>query len=405
MRVFKRGDVWFCAFYDLAGRRHRRSTRCHDRRAAEVVARRWEQAAADPAGATQAAATVEDALDLLLKLRREEAAAKKRSQETVRYYEQKTGVLVRVLGAETLLATLTAQLLDGYVTTRRREKSSEHTIHKELGALHVALRLAKRRGLWRGDLEELLPPAPVDYKPKTRFITYAEMPVLLAELDSDDSARAAFCMATSAELGATTRTTRKDLELDPIPVRGTKNSERDRKVPLVTKWQGVLLEHAKEHAQGIAGALFKNEAADFRSALKYAARRAGMAHVSPNDLRRTFSTWLRAEGVALETIAPLMGHKTTRMLELVYARLPVDLLRARLLQELGQRDTGGTDGSKKASTGETSETPKVLKLAPRAGFEPATRGLTVPFGSLPLPRDFAAVQARHSVDGTPVGRR
>jgi hypothetical protein len=70
MRLFKRGATWFCAFYDHAGRRHRRSTRQHDKRAAEAVARRWEQAAANPAGAAQASCTVEDALSLRLALRR-----------------------------------------------------------------------------------------------------------------------------------------------------------------------------------------------------------------------------------------------------------------------------------------------------------------------------------------------
>jgi integrase len=50
-----------------------------------------------------------------------------------------------------------------------------------------------------------------------------------------------------------------------------------------------------------------------------------------NDLRRTYSTWLRADGVPNELSAPTMGHKDTRMLDRVYARLSPGLLRLRLL--------------------------------------------------------------------------
>src|SRR5690606_9130767 len=43
--------------------------------------------------------------------------------------------------------------------------------------------------------------------------------------------------------------------------------------------------------------------------------------VSPNDLRRTFASWLKQEGVDSMTVAHLMGHSSTRMVELVYGRL------------------------------------------------------------------------------------
>src|ERR1700674_3235378 len=112
MRLYKRGLVWFCAFYDDSGRRQRRSTRSHDRRAAETRARAWEQAAAGPAHAAQAACTVEDALDSLLTDRRELVRAKRRSQETVDFYEKKAGHLVRLLGSDTQLASIDARALD-----------------------------------------------------------------------------------------------------------------------------------------------------------------------------------------------------------------------------------------------------------------------------------------------------
>jgi len=55
--------------------------------------------------------------------------------------------------------------------------------------------------------------------------------------------------------------------------------------------------------------------------LERACARAGIPRCTPNDLRRTYSTWLRADGVPNELSAPTMGHKDTRMLDRVYARL------------------------------------------------------------------------------------
>ena len=49
---------------------------------------------------------------------------------------------------------------------------TDHTIAKELVALRAALKLAKRRGIWKGDPAEVLPVgfAP-EYKPRNRFLT------------------------------------------------------------------------------------------------------------------------------------------------------------------------------------------------------------------------------------------
>jgi integrase len=49
-----------------------------------------------------------------------------------------------------------------------------------------------------------------------------------------------------------------------------------------------------------------------------------------NDLRRTFGTWLRKQGVDPSLIAPAMGHADSRMVERVYGRLPPENLRSQI---------------------------------------------------------------------------
>lgn len=50
------------------------------------------------------------------------------------------------------------------------------------------------------------------------------------------------------------------------------------------------------------------------------ASRADPVHV-PNDLRRTFASWLVQNDVPLLTVATLLGHSSTRMVEKVYGKL------------------------------------------------------------------------------------
>jgi integrase len=206
---------------------------------------------------------------------------------------------------------------------------SEHTIHKELVVLRSALKLAKRRGLWSGDLDAVLPVgfAP-DYEPVERWLTRPEIEKLIGELTPDHAARVAF-MVGGAEWNATERAQREDIaaDLSSVRIRGTKRKTRDRVVQLVMQWQKDLVGFARDHAQGKDDALFafwQNRVRD----IKAACERAKIEPCSPNDLRRTCMTWLRAEGMLPSEIAPFAGHVDSRMVEKVYGRLNPDQLAA-----------------------------------------------------------------------------
>ena len=54
--------------------------------------------------------------------------------------------------------------------------------------------------------------------------------------------------------------------------------------------------------------------------------RGGLARVSPNDLRRTFASWLKQAQVDSFVVAQLLGHSSSRMVELVYGRLDAKTL-------------------------------------------------------------------------------
>jgi integrase len=95
-----------------------------------------------------------------------------------------------------------------------------------------------------------------------------------------------------------------------------------------------LLEYALTHSHGQEGLLFGSWT-NVRRDLHRACEAVEIRHCSPNDLRWTCATWLRAAGASPELIAPVMGHADTRMVERVYGRLPVEDLRRRLAQAMG----------------------------------------------------------------------
>jgi integrase len=329
MRLYKRGRIWWAQYYQ-DGKRQQKSTRCRDYTAAQAVARRFERDAADPVDATQAAATVHGALNLLLDNRTDLVQVGKRSPDTLAYYKIKVGHLDRLLGALSL-RTLHARDVDDYIAARRREShAKETTIAKELGALGAALKLAKRAGLWTGDLGAVMPVGfSPEYKPRSRALSPDEVRALLVELAPDRAAHVAFIGGTGASWRESVTARREDVGAWSVLLRGTKRSTRWRVVPLVTAEQIELVLFACEHGEGADGLLFRPWTG-VGWALRSACKRAGIAHATPNDLRRTYGSRLRAGGVAPDVIGAAMGHSDSRMVERVYGRLPVDALAGRL---------------------------------------------------------------------------
>lgn len=377
MRLLKRGDIYYVRYWS-GGRRISKSTKLSDRRAAEAKGREWEREAADPDHTRTRGATLNDAFGLLLDGREEQVRAGRRSEHTVDFYRTKAGHWLRLLGHNFPLSEINARVVRDYITARRSETSNEpitpeeaakrnaagerekdgrrikprapkhtsdHTISKELVALRAALRLAVEDGCWKGDPKSVIPVAfAPDYKPRERWATDEELAKLLGTMEPHQAARLAFIVATSAEWGATERALRADVAKDHsrVLVRGTKRPTRWRHVPIVSEWQASLLKYAMKHAGGTT-ALFAPWGSP-QQTLEWACKRVSIERVTPNDLRRTFAQWMRRDGVPLELCAPMMGHKTTAMLQRVYGRLDTDTLEARVRASL-EWTTNGPPGN------------------------------------------------------------
>lgn len=66
------------------------------------------------------------------------------------------------------------------------------------------------------------------------------------------------------------------------------------------------------------------------------ARKVGIKPFTWNDLRRTFATLLRAQGVEPHLLGVLLGHTTSEMSERVYGRLEPRELGELLARRMGR---------------------------------------------------------------------
>jgi integrase len=99
----------------------------------------------------------------------------------------------------------------------------------------------------------------------------------------------------------------------------------DRYVPLLPQLLGLLDAWQVTHDDNGTGLLLTNDGRPLNRhsvtrMLNRAARRAGLGHLHPHQLRHTLATQAVNRGMRLEAIAALLGHRTLRM-TIRYARI------------------------------------------------------------------------------------
>jgi hypothetical protein len=116
--------------------------------------------------------------------------------------------------------------------------------------------------------------------------------------------------------------------------------------------------------------------------LPAACKRAGISRATPNDLRRTHATWLKQDGMDSAVVARLLGHRSTKMVDLVYGKLDEETLRRAVLTLPGSSwEARGKDGCAVPATPAIPAKPlsleETLTLVLGPGIEPGTRGFSI----------------------------
>lgn len=376
--LYLRNNVWWCWGYDVDGKRWRESTHQRDRRAGELAAREIERRfAADPTARSRSKLTLERALNVVLDYQRQAG----RAPNTIRASEYHAQHLLGHIEPKRQLASIGLVDTRRYLVARLDEGADRHTIAKELGMLTQAKRRCAKLGLYvpRVDPSHLIPDELGKvYTPRVRWLSLDEYHALHAELRRSSSHHSStqdrsdylllYCHAglRKAELFAV-----RGEDYDPVRhelrVRGTKTEEADRLVPLTEQAELVLvrrLDAAKGGApfpvwhtvvRDIGRACERleelwNPDVDFTPDPVTEARPVPpkpFPAATPNDLRRTFCSWLCNEGVPERVAAELLGHADTTMVRAVYGHLSRATMASaiRTLEKAVTRDVTEETGS------------------------------------------------------------
>ena len=305
------GQVWYCRDPQTG---KPTSTRCRDLTAAKVFRARREREAADPSyQATDPAASRLDAvMDAMIKNRRRAG----RSAATLEIHRCKAGHILRILGDDLNVNQLRAEDISGYIDRRIVEGASRHTVKKELVSLKLALKLA--RGIFRTRLDDLFSDFSDGYEPRRRWLSNKEFAQLQLALPPARRIDVAFMALTGARLGEYERACVGDVRKTTITLRGTKTDQAPREVPVPPKLRPLLarLMRGRDARQRLFAPWI-----NLHRDLKAACNRAGIPECTPNDLRRSFASWLRNAAVDASTVASLLGHASSKMVERVYGRI------------------------------------------------------------------------------------
>lgn len=392
-RLYRRGDTWWGDYRDAQGARHRHSLRTADVKVARERLREFELAS--PADRAANARTLEGALTHLL-----DTVYAGRPAGTLRCYRQKARHLVRLLDEHTPLAQVTRERVQQYRAARLAEGASANTIHKELVVL--------RRALAESGVTGVVPRHRAEYVPRKRFLTPAQFQAVMDALP----AKRRFALVLWCYLGPRDSELvglrREDVNTTEwtIRVRGTKTKGSNRFVPIhpaVRPWITAALEASKgEDGETPPGPLVEKWPHRHRALChawwtvnglelpKRGESEAGRDRLSPNDLRRTFMSWMKQAGVDSLAVAQVAGT-STKMVELVYGQLTPETHRAAVAAlpnalpggcdagvrpesaRVARNDTSGTKGSPRKSW-------RRLQSRVRAeGLEPSTNGLRGPY--------------------------
>ncbi len=378
--------TWYGYFYDLDGKRITRSLRTADKKIARAKLLELERAAHDPRrrAKNEASESLTEALTYLVQQGCAECAA-----ATIQMYAKKAGHLLRVLG-NPQLADLTREDVQQYINQRVEEGAAPVTLQKELITLRRALREAQERGRFHRDVGPLIPKIKAPYRPRRRYLTFLEFERLLMALSAERRRWLMLAVYTGARFSEVQRLEWSHVNLDAgqLLLPGTKTVESLRWVPIAEALASELAKVPDAERVGPVVGVWQNIRRDLRAACG----RAGIEPVSPNDLRRTFASWLKQAGVDSMTVARLLGHTTSRMVEMVYGHLD-DATKRRAVAHLpalpspgGSGSTSVADSGRKLASAATHETGDGTKKAaktrptemPRDGIEPPTRGFSIP---------------------------
>jgi integrase len=342
-RLYRKRGIWYAWGILAGGERWALSTRTKDKRQAQRAGRDIERDVLRAAGVSARASTsLTAAFEALDKSQR----ARELAPGSLRSAAQHAGHLVRLLGADRDIATfmppLGLEVLRGYVAARVAEGTKRSTAAAEISTLKQALRTMAREGRWPGDTRLLV----IDelrkaHRPRKTRHTPEQAARMLAKIPPQWREHAETYLQTGVRRMELYTLTASDVDRagNRVHVRGTKTELADRWIPMTARVRAILTARAKAHP---TGPLF-NEWTRALPDLAAACVLAKVPKVTVTDLRRTFASSLLSAGVSASVLKEILGHSTTKQIDITYGHASDDAKQAAVDRLPGSRavaDTG-----------------------------------------------------------------
>ncbi len=313
-RIYQRrtGGPYHGYWTDQRGRARRQSLRTKDAQVARTRLRHLELVSTD--SATYSKHTLDKSIEDLLAVVENENAG-----PTYGAYKQKAMHLVRVMG-NIEVGSISRDGVLLYMKQRKLEGAGSSTIHKELVVLRRALAEAVNRKKWLGDPRLIVPSIKVVYRPKEVCLNEHQAKQFVAQIAESRRLWVKLAMYGGLNLGEIEKLRWEHIDFGHRRMRvpGTKRTSRWRLVPIAPILFDALEAARPARLLGPVVAKWGN----VRRAMQIACDKAKIGfHVTPNDLRRTFASWLKNKGIDSAIVARLLGHSSTKMVDLVYGRL------------------------------------------------------------------------------------
>lgn len=322
-RIFRKGrDGIYYAWGTLRdGTRWTRSTRTRKKREAErraVDLGRDAQAEADDAA--REATSLEWALTMLIKSQ----TIGGKAPSTIRSTKVKAGHLMRILGAnlplDAFLPPKGNALIASYVARRcgPPEEVMRSTVAIEVSVLKMALRVAARAGRYSGDTSLLqVRELRGAHQPRRTRLSPQHAAAVVAATPPQWREHVEVYVGTGVrrmELYAITAADVNSKKPGFVWIEGTKTQLARRFVPMTPRVREILERRAKETPRGPLFREWKRQHLDLADICK----RAEVERCTTSDLRRTFASMLLSAGVSASVLKEIMGHSTTKQIDLVY---------------------------------------------------------------------------------------
>lgn len=225
---------------------------------------------------------------------------------------------------------INAKVCRKYTAERRAKGRKNGTIGTELNHLRIALKWAYGAKII-GEVPQMeLPSKP---PPKERHLDREEFERLLAACETPHLRLfLILALSTAARAGAIFDLTWEQIDFDKgLIYLGRKHAIRPQKgratVPMTDSLRAAL---SGANAGALSGHVIEwggDQIKSVRNALGKAAKRAGVAGVTPHVLRHTAAVWMAEAGVPMRQIAQYLGHSDPSTTEKVYAVFAPEFLR------------------------------------------------------------------------------